>query len=580
MLKCGIISRKVFRIVLDFGGKLKLKRRSILSLLENKTCSYEDRIALGIKDDFGWKDFTYKGLGLISRKLARYLIEDLNVAKESRAVILSESKPEYGACVFASVLSGLICVPLDIKLTKYELKSILSDALPEVVFVSAKYLDMAKYLQSEISSIKHIIMIDEYFEDRNIVNLYELPNEYNAKWRIRGSKATAFIIYTSGTTGSPKGVEISFKNITSQLEDLERVLVKILPNDKVKTLSILPMNHLFEMTVGFSTFLNFGFSVYYTKSLKPKDILGIMSEKQIEFMITVPAFLKLLKASIENEIKNSSKRRQAVFKTVYHMAKFIPFYCVKKLLFKKIHNKFGGKFIGFLSGGAPLDIHCARFFERIGMKVYQGYGLSETSPVVSVNYDKRSALSSVGRPLSQYDVKIDENTGELLLKGPSIMKGYHNRPDLTAEVIDADGWLHTGDIAKQDSDGHIYITGRIKNMIALSGGKKVFPEEVEMVLEKSNLIAEVCVLGETRTFGVKDGTEEVAAVIVPKEELYQQHSDDEVEKMVRDEVKLLSQKLTQYKRPSNVIIKKEPLEKTTTRKVKKKEGQKELSAAK
>ena len=214
------------------------------------------------------------------------------------------------------------------------------------------------------------------------------------------------------------------------------------------------------------------------------------------------------------------------------------------------------------------------------MKVYQGYGLSETSPVVSVNYDKRSALSSVGRPLSQYDVKIDENTGELLLKGPSIMKGYHNRPDLTAEVIDADGWLHTGDIAKQDSDGHIYITGRIKNMIALSGGKKVFPEEVEMVLEKSNLIAEVCVLGETRTFGVKDGTEEVAAVIVPKEELYQQHSDDEVEKMVRDEVKLLSQKLTQYKRPSNVIIRKEPLERTTTRKVKRKEVQKVLSAAK
>lgn len=559
---------------------MRLKRRSILSLLENKTCDYEDKIALGIKDDFGWKDFTYKGLGLLSRKLARYLIEDLNTEKESKAAILSESKPEYGACVFASILSGMICVPLDIKLTKYELKSILSDALPEIVFVSAKYLDMAKYLQSEIPSIKHIIIIDEYFEDRNIVNLYELPNKYNAKWRIRGSKATAFIIYTSGTTGAPKGVEITFKNITSQLEDLEKVLAKILPNEKIKTLSILPMNHLFEMTVGFSTFLNFGFSVYYTKSLKPKDILGIMTEKQIEFMITVPAFLKLLKAAIENEIKNSSKTNRAMYNAAYHLAKFLPFYCVKKLMFKKIHAKFGGKFIGFLSGGAPLDIHVARFFERVGFKVFQGYGLSETSPVVSVNHDKRSALSSVGRPLSQYQVKIDENTGELLLKGPSVMKGYHNRPDLTAEVIDSEGWLHTGDIAKQDFDGHIYITGRIKNMIVLSGGKKVFPEEVEMVLEKSSLIAEVCVLGETKTFGEKDGTEEVAAVVVPKEELYQQYSEHEIEKMIRDEVKLLSQKLTQYKRPSNIVVRKEPLERTTTRKVKRKEVQKVLAAAK
>ena len=560
--------------------KAGLKRRNILSLLENKTCSYEDRIALGIKDDFGWREFTYKGLGLLSRKLARYLIEELNLEKGSRAAILSESKPEYGACVFASVLAGLTSVPLDIKLTKYELESILSDAKPETIFVSAKYLETAKHLQSVITTIKHIVVIDEYFEDKNVINLYELPNVYTAKWRIRAPKSTAFIIYTSGTTGAPKGVEISYKNITSQLEDLDKVLALILPNDSVKTLSILPMNHLFEMTVGFSTFLNFGFSVYYTKSLKPKDILGIMKERQIEFMIVVPAFLKLLKAAIENEIRNSSAKERAAFKTLYHAAKFIPCYCIKKLLFRKIHEKFGGKFIGFLSGGAPLDIHVARFFERLGFTVSQGYGLSETSPVVSVNVDKRSALSSVGRPLSQYEVRIDKETGELQLKGPSVMKGYHNRPDLTAEVIEPDGWLHTGDVAKQDKDGHIYITGRIKNMIVLSGGKKVFPEEVEMVLEKSEYIAEVCVLGETKTFGAKDGTEEVAAVIVPKEELYEKYTDAEIEKMIKDDVKLLSQQLTQYKRPNNIVIRKEPLERTTTRKVKRKEVQKILSAVK
>jgi len=151
------------------------------------------------------------------------------------------------------------------------------------------------------------------------------------------------------------------------------------------------------------------------------------------------------------------------------------------------------------------------------------------------------------------------------------MKGYHNQPEMTAEVIDEDGWLHTGDIAKLDKDGYLYITGRIKNMIVLSGGKKVFPEEVESVLEKSNYISEVCVLGTSRTFGSKDGTEEVTAIIVPKAELYNSYSDEDVERMIRLDVKSLSEQLAHYKRPTNIIFSKQELPKTTTRKVKRNE---------
>lgn len=552
---------------------MELRSNNVLARLEDKTCDFQDRVALGMKNAYGWKEFTYKGLGLLSRKLASYLIYNLEVKKGEKLAILSESKPEYGACVFASVIAGMITVPLDIKLTKYELKSILLDCEPTVMLVSQHYLEVAKELQQEIPSIKNLLVIDEHSYNDNIQNIYALPDKYDGKWRHRSSKSTAFIIYTSGTTGAPKGVEISFKNITTQLEDLKDALKAILPPRKIKVLSILPMNHLFEMTVGFSTFLNFGFSVYYTQSLKPKDILGIMKEKQIEFMIVVPAFLKLLKSAIENEIKNSSKFTQISFKFAYHMAKFLPFYGLKKILFRKIHNRFGGKFIGCISGGAPLDIAVGRFFERIGLKVYQGYGLSETSPVVSVNTDKRSVLASVGRPLKSYEAKVDKETGELLLKGPSIMKGYHNQPELTAQVITEDGWLHTGDIAKLDKDGHIFITGRIKNMIVLSGGKKVFPEEVESVLEKSEYISEICVFGSSRTFGAKDGTEEVVAVVVPKEYLYEKQSDEEVEKMIRAEIKALSQRLTHYKRPTSVIISKKALPRTTTRKIKRKEVQ-------
>ena len=157
------------------------------------------------------------------------------------------------------------------------------------------------------------------------------------------------------------------------------------------------------------------------------------------------------------------------------------------------------------------------------------------------------------------------------------MKGYHNQPELTSEVIDEDGWLHTGDIAKIDKDGHIYITGRIKNMIVLAGGKKVFPEEVESVLEKSEYLAECCVMGIHRSFGAKDGTEEVVAIVVPKEDLYKKYSEEDVDKLVKGDIKVLSTQLTQYKRPSSVIIKKEPLPRTTTRKVKRNEVKKLLA---
>ncbi len=552
---------------------MKYKKSNILLLLEEKTDVYNDRVALGIKTALGWKEFTFKGIGLLSRKLASYLINDIQVKKGEKLAILSESKPEYGACVFASVMSGMVTVPLDVKLTKYELKSILLDCQPTILLTSQENIDKAIDLQKEVKSIKHVILIDEPSYNLQMPCLYTLPNNYDCKWRHRSSKSTAFIIYTSGTTGAPKGVEITFRNMLAQLNDMSKVYYHFFDkNEGISVLSILPMNHLFELTVGFSTFLYWGLSVYYTQSLKPKDILSIMREKGINFMIVVPAFLKLLKSGIETEIANSPKSVQIGFKIMYNIAKRIPSYAVRKMMFKKIHDKFGGNFNGCIAGGAPLDISVGEFFETIGIKVYQGYGLSETSPVVSVNYDKRWMLASVGRPLESFESKIDPKTGEILLRGPSVMKGYHNQPELTAEVIDADGWLHTGDIGRIDEDGHIFITGRIKNMIVLSGGKKVFPEEVESVLEKSQYFAEVCVLGASRAGGSKDGTEDIVAVVVPKEDLINKVKEEkEINRIVREEVKYLSNQLASYKRPINIIVHNEPLPKTTTRKVKRKD---------
>ncbi|MBQ3310738.1 AMP-binding protein [bacterium] len=550
---------------------MRYRSNNVLLLLEDKTDIYSDRVALGIKTALGWKEFTYKGIGLQSRKLASYLINEVEIQKNDRIAILSESKPEYGACVFASILSGATTVPLDIKLTKYELISILSDCQPRVLLVSQSYIEKALEIQKEVTSIEHIIVMDEPSYKMTLQSLYTIDSNPQCKWRHRSSKSTAFIIYTSGTTGSPKGVEISFRNMLSQLNDLSQVFPNFLnPDENTKVLSILPMNHLFELTVGFCTFLYWGLSIYYTQSLKPKDILMIMREKHVQFMIVVPAFLKLLKAGIENEI-NSNPMAKRIFPIMFNIAKFIPSFRLKKLLFKKIHDNFGGQFKGCISGGAPIDKNVANFFETIGIKVFAGYGLSETSPVVSVNYDKRKDYTSVGKPLSSFEYRIDSETGEIQLKGPSVMKGYHNQPELTAQTIDPDGWLHTGDIGHLDKDNHIHITGRIKNMIVLSGGKKVFPEEVEAVLESSNNFAEVCVLGSSRVGGTKSGTEEIVAIIVPRDVYMNGKSDEELNRMVRDEVKSLSSHLAPYKRPVNIIVNKTPLPKTTTRKIKRRD---------
>ena len=537
-------------------------KENVLSLLERNTKLYGERIALGKRNRYGWKELTYKGLGLLTKQFASYLISDLQMQKGEKLAILSESMPEIGACLFASVISGMVTVPLDNKLTIYELESILSSCEPSVLAFSHANYEKALELKNRIPSIKHLILMDEPMHDSNIPSLYSLPTGRECKWRHRSLRDTALIIYTSGTTGAPKGVQTTFGNMTTQILEMSKILPEILPHETVNLLSILPMNHLFELTVGFSTFLNRGSSIFYPQSLKPKDVLGDMREKKIDFMIVVPAFLKLLKNTIEADIKSLSNEEKLLFERSYAAAEYITDYNIKRQLFKSILAKFGGNFYGFITGGAPLDPSVGEFFERIGIKIFQGYGLSETSPVISMDRGDDRKLLSVGPVLGSYDAKIDPETGELLVKGPSVMKGYYGNPEKTAEVLEPDGWLHTG-------DGRLYITGRIKNMIVLSGGKKVFPEEVEAVLETNDNFAEICVFGAKRTSGAKDGTEEIMTVVVPSEAAIAKYPNPEdLEQFIGQEVKNLSVKLAPYKRPVNIVVRKEPLPRTATRKVK------------
>ena len=542
-----------------------LEYPKLLVFLEEKTKDLKNKIALSKNTSLGWKEFTYDGIGILARHLASYLI-DAGIQKGDKVCIISESRPEWASVLFASVLAGATLVPIDIKLTKYEINSILSNCLPRILLVSNKFLEIAKLMKENISSIEEIIVVNESCSDNDIKTIHEMSDYKDKKWRHRGLNQTALIIYTSGTTGNPKGVEITYKNMLSQVKSISEGFPHIKGK---KLLSILPMNHLFELSVGFLTFLNLGATIHYPQNLKPDNLFHILKEKQISFMVVVPAFLKLLKTTIENDVNKKSSWFKFLFRVKYNIARFIPSYRMRRWLFPKIHKSLGGQFDGCISGGAPLDLNVARFINRLGINIYEGYGLSEASPVVSMNTPRANKLGTVGRPISGVDVKIDKETGELLVKGDNIMKGYYNQPELTADVVEEDGWLHTGDIAEIDKDGFVKITGRIKNMIVLSGGKKVFPEEVESVLEKSNKFSEVCVVGCVRKGGQKDGTEVVTAVVVPNRETMSDTED--LYKASKQEVNNLSLQLAPYKRPVNVIVSEEPLERTATSKIKRKE---------
>ncbi len=549
------------------------QHNNFLDLMQEKGDIYAQTKALSLKTKNGFEEMSYLELSRNAKRFANYLIENTSIEKNDRIAIISESRPEFGLGMFASIQTGAITVPLDIKLTVSEHSHILNDCKPKFLLTSSHYLAHALEVKNNVDSIEKIFVLDdENIEnqtdfDENILFVSKLESDIEKNIAIpRSLDETALIVYTSGTTGNPKGVMISFGNIYSQLKDFEDIL-KL--SNKNTLLSILPLNHLLELNVGFFGMLYMGAKIVYIQSLSPKELTSVMKEKKITNMIIVPLVAKMLKNSIEKEIKRQKPIAQNIFKFMYKIAKFVP-RSTKRLMFKSIIEGLGGKLECFVCGGAPLEDDVAEFFDRIGIPAFQGYGLTETSPVISTNRYKNSKLGTVGKPLPSVKVKTLE-TGEIIAKGPNVMQGYWQKPEMTREVIDEDGWFHTGDIGEIDNQGFVKITGRIKNMIVLGGGKKIFPEEVEAVLETSDLIKELCVLSLTIKQGNKKGTEEVGAIVVPCDSIIKK-DDCEIQKLLEEEIKTLCAKnLAPYKAPTVVVIHREELPKTSTRKVKRNE---------
>ena len=542
---------------------------NFLDLMQEKSDIYGPVKALTLKTKDGYEELSYIEISRKAKKFANYLVETVGVQRGERIAIICESRPEFSIGMFGSIQTGAITVPLDVKLTVPEHMHILNDCNPRILLCSSHYLNHAIEVKNNVSSIEHIFVLDDENEQVSencpLVSSLEADIEKDLG-RPRTLDETALIVYTSGTTGNPKGVMISFGNIYSQLRDFEYMFK--LSNENT-LLSILPLNHLLELDCGFFGMLYMGAKVIYIKSLNPKELTSTMKEKGITNMIVVPLVAKMLKNSIDKQIKKQPETAQNAFKILYALAKFAP-RKLRRLMFKSVIEGLGGKLECFICGGAPLEDNVAEFFERIGVPVFQGYGLTETSPTISTNRYGHSKIGTVGQALPSVMVKIADN-GEILATGPNIMQGYYNKPEMTKEVIDEDGWFHTGDIGEIDKQGFIKITGRIKNMIVLGGGKKIFPEEVEAVLETSELIKEVCVMSLTIKSGNKAGTEEVGAVICPADDL-QKKTDEEIQAELEAEVKKLSEaNLAPYKAPTVVVLHRDELPKTSTRKVKRKD---------
>ncbi|MBR2068244.1 MAG: MFS transporter [Candidatus Gastranaerophilales bacterium] len=541
---------------------------NFLDLMQEKGDTYASVKALSLKTKEGYEELSYIEISRRARRFAYHLIQNNKINPKDRIAIICESRPEFSIGMFGSIQTGAITVPLDVKLTVAEHTHILNDCNPRILLCSSHYLEHALEVQNNVSSIESIYVLDdeerEHTEIQNVSALEaNLDNDLGVP---RSLDETALIVYTSGTTGNPKGVMISFGNIYSQLRDFENMF-KLTSNNTL--LSILPLNHLLELDCGFFGMLYMGAKVVYIKSLNPKELTSVMKEKHITNMIVVPLVAKMLKNSIDKQIKKQPEYAQKLFNILYKIAKFAP-RNLRRLMFKSVIDGLGGKLECFISGGAPLEDSVAEFFDRIGIPIFQGYGLTETSPTISTNRYKYNKIGTVGQPLPSVKVKLADN-GEILVSGPNVMQGYYNKPEMTREVIDEDGWFHTGDIGEIDKHGYIKITGRIKNMIVLGGGKKIFPEEVEAVLENSALIKEVCVMSLIIKSGNKKGTEEVGAIIVPSDDLAKKPLD-EIQKELENEVKRLSQQnLAPYKEPTVIAVHLDELPKTSTRKVKRKD---------
>ena len=496
--------------------------------------------------------------------------------KDKRVAVISENRYEWGVAYLGIVTGVGVVVPLDKSLPDNEIESLIIRSEVEAIFYSEKYNEiMNKIKEQKNTNIKYFISMDLEKEENGIYaekemleqgkKLLEEGNRDFLDAKIDNEKMS-IMLFTSGTTAMSKAVMLSHKNICSNLIDITSV-IRLYPTDRF--LSFLPLHHTFECTVGFLYPISVGGAIAFCDGIR--HIAENIKEYQITAMISVPILFESMYKQVMKGIEKKGK-----LETVKKGIKISQFLLkfgidIRKKLFKEIHDNLGGKVRLFVAGGAALDPEAEKGFNELGFTMYQGYGLTESSPVIAAEDDKYRRLGSIGKAFPSLDVKIDdpdeEGVGELLAKGPSIMLGYYNNEEATKETLE-DGWLHTGDLAKIDKDGYIFISGRKKFVIVLKNGKNIFPEELETLLNKIEGIKESFVYGKPKD----DGDYKICAKLVYDKELvkeiYNTENEEELKNILWQEVKKINKTMPPYKYIRDITITDKELIKTTTQKVK------------
>jgi long-chain acyl-CoA synthetase len=525
----------------------------IHQLFSRVASSVPDKVALQIKREGLWQRFTYKEIEALALKVGAFLIR-AGLRKTDNVGLILENRPEWAVIYLGIMYAGLACVPIDIQLPDDELRNILNDCQARIIFTSHN-LFLTK-INPEIRSRLHkIVILDADKEGDSIVAFSKILERKDEKisWPNVSAADTASLIYTSGTTASPKGVILSHGNLCSNFRSINTLRI-CLPCDNL--LSILPLHHTYPFTVTLLTPLLLGAQATYCASFKPEELTNIINEAQVTILVGVPQLFALLYKAISTKLQ----RIPSIFR-----------FLLGPILRIKVRKSLGKSLRLFVSGGARLPPDVAKGLYNMGIKVIEGYGLTETSPVVSLNPPHKVKFGSVGKPVPDVEVKILDpdraGVGEVLIKGPNVMQGYFRREDLTAEVLRG-GWFHSGDLGYFDKEGYLFLTGRAKDVIVLSSGKNIYPEELEEVfLSQSPYIKEMCILSATEEKFGKE-SDSLYAVIVPNLEYFRQKNEINVHEKIRWELENISKKLASYQHIMGFCVAKDELPRTLLKKVK------------
>lgn len=516
------------------------------------------------------RTYTFGELGNLIGRIAGGLRQK-GCLKGDRVAIISENCPEWGISYLSVLSAGCVIVPLDASLKPNELTRFLRVSGVKTLICSPRWEKEAV----EIIALNDLPVSTVTMNLGEGCSLKALAESEPLVEHDIDPASPAAIIYTSGTTGDPKGVTLTHGNI---LNNIDSIVKSLMIYEEDNLLSVLPLHHTFEATVGFLFPMCAGLTVIYARSLKSRDLLADIKNNNVTFMIGVPLLFEKIYAAINKKISELPSIKRVLFSTMYSASK-VGWKFKKRLgikLFRDLRTKSGLESIRLLvSGGAALPPRVAEWYNMIGFIFLGGYGLTECSPVVSFTRPDDVDFGSVGKPLPGIDARIDkpapDGIGEIVIRGKNNTPGYIDNPEATAELI-RDGWLYTGDMGKIEK-GNIFITGRKKNIIVSGGGKNIYPEEIESELNLSIYVLESVVVGRTRE---KKAGEDIWAVIVPDMEQIETSEDkpaaeippQRIREIIKTEVDATNNRMADYKRIVQFEIRLEEFEKTSTRKIK------------